>query len=145
LMKKKAFIGVESTNGASLNRLITIKDGILFNLLVTEMLANYKLDMDNIIDDFSLKFSKLFSREISIKKTPRRKNKFLQLQSKKDFHFNEFRLIKIKYDDGIKFVFEDSWLLIRESGTNDLIRLYAESGMLKKTKKLLDCGRKLLG
>ena len=144
LKKRRAFIGVESTNGASLNRQIAIKDGILFNLLVTEMLAYYKLDMDKIIEDFSLKFSRLYNREISIKKTSLRKANFNALLSKNDFQFKGFGLKQVKHDDGIKFIFDDSWLLIRESGTNDLIRLYAESEMLKTTKELLKLGRMML-
>lgn len=145
LMKKEAFIGVESTNGASLNRLITIKDGILFNLLVTEMMARYQQGMDEIIDDFSRRFSRLFSREVSLKKNPRRQSAFTALLEKKDHDFKGFSLKNVKHDDGVKFIFDDSWLLIRESGTSDLIRLYAESGHLKKTRALLDQGRRLLG
>jgi phosphoglucomutase len=145
LLKKKAFIGVESTNGACLNEGITIKDGILFNLLVCEMLAFYRKDLDEIMDDFSMKFSKLFNLEVSVKKNSRRDHNFRELLSNPKPALNGLHPEKIIYDDGIKFIFKDSWMLLRESGTSNLFRIYAESPMLKETKKMIQMGKQIIG
>jgi phosphoglucomutase len=123
LSKRKTFIGVESTNGASLNKGITIKDGILFNLLVTEMLAYYKRDIDKILRNFSMKFSKLVDREISVKATNTRKRKYSDLMKNPHIRVNGYKPKEVVLDDGIKFILEDSWLLLRESGTDELIRI----------------------
>ncbi|MCK4943795.1 MAG: hypothetical protein KAS65_09470 [Candidatus Aminicenantes bacterium] len=144
LSKRKTFIGVESSNGASLNKGITIKDGILFNLLVTEMLAYYKLDMDKILKNFSIKFSKLYNQEISVRINESRKKKFLNLLKHRDYHVNGLKPKEILFDDGIKFIFQKSWLLLRESGTNHLIRIYAESPLKQRTTELIKMGRQLI-
>ena len=144
LSRRKAFIAVESTNGASLNTNITIKDGILFNLLVTEMLAYYKLDMGKVLGNFYLKFPKLYNKEITINKNKLVEESYNKLLSKKDFNLGDFDLQHINYTDGIKFISKDSWLLLRESGTNNVIRIYAESPRLKITRKLIKTGRNLL-
>lgn len=55
---------------------------------------------------------------------------------------------KVKKDtlDGFRFTFEDgSWLLIRTSGTEPLLRMYAESDSIERVSRLLDAGRKIAG
>jgi phosphoglucomutase len=146
LDSKDAFIAVESTNGASLNGEIKIKDGILFSLLITEMLAYYQLDMGKVLKDFYLRFPKLYSDEISIIKNESTESRYKELFSRKNFDldFKDMQLKEVDYIDGIKFRFDDSWLLIRTSGTSDVLRLYAESPGLKHTKDLIKKGRSFI-
>ena len=48
--------------------------------------------------------------------------------------------------DGFRYLLaDDSWLLIRFSGTEPLIRIYAEGHSPEEVQKLLDSGRELLG
>jgi phosphoglucomutase len=145
MYQQKAFIAIESTNGASLNRTIPMKDGILFNLLVTEMLAHYHLQLDKILTNFYLKFPRLYSQESYLKKTGQRERQFKRLSSDKDYDFPGLALKKVVRIDGLKFIFNDCWLLIRESGTEDIIRIYAEAPSLKKTRGLIKSGRSLIG
>ncbi len=144
LATKKTFIAVESSNGASLNRKITIKDGILFNLLVAEMRAYYKMDLERILYNFYTRFPKMYDIEIAVPKNPHTEEKYNKLMTRRKFDFEGFQLKKREYLDGVKFIFDDAWLLIRFSGTHDLIRLYAESTSLKRTKRLIKAGRSLI-
>jgi phosphomannomutase len=55
-------------------------------------------------------------------------------------------VIKIDITDGFRFFLADgSWLLIRFSGTEPLVRLYAEAESLEKVRRLLNEGKKLVG
>ena len=144
LASKKTFIAVESSNGASLNTNVKIKDGILFCLLFAEMLAYYRLRMDKILKDFYLRFPKLYSSEIAINKNERTGNRFKDLLDRKTFDFENHKLKTIDYIDGIKFRFKDAWLLIRESGTSNVIRVYAESTNLPETRDLIKVGRSFI-
>jgi phosphomannomutase len=48
--------------------------------------------------------------------------------------------------DGFRFFLsDDSWLLIRFSGTEPLVRIYSEAGSLERVEMLLDEGKKLIG
>lgn len=48
--------------------------------------------------------------------------------------------------DGIKYVFaDDSWLLLRPSGTEPVLRIYSEAPTRARVKELLDAGRALAG
>ena len=51
----------------------------------------------------------------------------------------------VKDFDGVKLTCEDeSWLMFRPSGTEPLVRIYAEAKSLKKAKDLIAFGRKFL-
>ena len=55
------------------------------------------------------------------------------------------RVIRTNRADGVKFIFEDSsWLLLRPSGTEPPVRIYAESESEKEMEVLLEQGRKYL-
>lgn len=48
--------------------------------------------------------------------------------------------------DGFRFTFEDgAWLLIRASGTEPLLRIYAEADSMTRVNRLLEQGKKLAG
>jgi len=50
----------------------------------------------------------------------------------------------VKSYDGVKFIAKDSsWLMLRGSGTEPILRIYAESSSAAKVKKLLNLGVQL--
>jgi phosphomannomutase len=52
---------------------------------------------------------------------------------------------KVDSTDGVKLILSDkSWLMLRASGTEPIIRIYAESKSLKSTKDMLSFGRNLI-
>lgn len=56
------------------------------------------------------------------------------------------RTVMLDTKDGAKFFRQDgSWLLIRLSGTEPLVRIYAETRDPKELAALLDAGEKLIG
>jgi len=55
------------------------------------------------------------------------------------------KVVKVDDYDGVKLVCEDgSWLMFRGSGTEPIMRLYAEAQNLTRAKKLLGLGKDLL-
>jgi phosphoglucomutase len=144
LTSKQAFIAVESSNGASLNTSVRIKDGILFSLLITEMIAYYGLETEKILKDFYLRFPRLYSREAAVNKNEKTMDRYGALLARETFDFKGWELDKIEYIDGVKFTFKNGWLLIRQSGTNDLFRIYAESTGLAGTRQLIKMGRSFI-
>lgn len=146
LSEKKAFIAVESSNGASLNSTVNVKDGILFSLLITEMLAYYKKDMSEILEDFFSRFPKLHNIEVAFHKNKTREKNYRKLinRQKEKYDFDHFKLLDIDYSDGVKFRFADSWLLIRASGTSESMRIYTEANVLRKARELIKVGRGLI-
>ncbi len=50
---------------------------------------------------------------------------------------------RVDRTDGLKLIFGDgSWVLMRPSGTEPVVRYYAEAGNPEELERLLDCGRR---
>lgn len=145
LQTKKVFIGVESTNGAALNYKIKTKDGILFSLLIAEMLAYYKEDMDKILKRFYKNYPKLISKEIHLKINAKRVENFEKFLKNDKILIMGKKPVRVSYIDGIKIYYSsNTWLAIRKSGTDNLIRIYAESPDNKILNKIIQYGRNII-
>lgn len=58
---------------------------------------------------------------------------------------NGHKIAEIYTADGLKVILEnDEWVLIRPSGTEPLLRVYAETATKKDTQAMLDFGAKLV-
>jgi len=56
------------------------------------------------------------------------------------------KVAKLNKTDGFKYILEDgSWLLLRFSGTEPLIRIYSESHSTQEVERLLENGKAILG
>jgi phosphomannomutase len=99
------------------------------------MLAHSQLSLPQLLSQFARRFPPLFNRETQVAKSSPRREKFHSLLQEKNFSFPGLELLKIKYIDGIKFIFTNSWLLLRESGTSHVIRICAEAPSLLEIMK----------
>jgi phosphoglucomutase len=52
------------------------------------------------------------------------------------------KVVEVKDFDGVKLICEnEDWLMFRPSGTEPLVRIYAEAKSLKRSKEILEFGR----
>jgi len=54
------------------------------------------------------------------------------------------RVERINSLDGIKLIAKDCWLMFRKSGTEPIVRVYAESKTKKEADKLLALGKRMI-
>jgi alpha-D-glucose phosphate-specific phosphoglucomutase len=113
------------------------KDGIYTCLLVLEMLSYYKKPLKTLVKDLLEKFGPIYTKRINV---PVDKEKFkAEIDEKMEKFPNVFEGKKVtgkNTTDGYKVFFDDdSWLLARLSGTEDLMRIYGEAD----TEENLDC------
>lgn len=142
--KRKVFIALEGLSGGTLNAGGKIRDGILFNLLILEMVAFYGIGIDDIIESFYSRFPKLFKSESEIRIENVDLKKAASVLYGKRIDLKGLKLVRYDRTDGIKYIFENSWLLIRRSGTENVFRIYAESSKRKITTELIRFGRGLI-
>jgi len=145
MSKRDAFIGVESTNGAALKGRAIIKDGILFNLLILEMMAREGRDLNLMAAAFKKRFPSLYAQEIFLPATRKRTQRMLELPERHDEVNPGFTPQQVQMVDGVKWLGTDEWLLIRPSGTQKVVRIYAESGTRSRTRELIRYGRGIIG
>jgi len=68
-----------------------------------------------------------------------------QLQVESPRSIAGLAIVKTRTDDGFKYILSDgSWMLIRFSGTEPLMRVYAEAASNEQVQRLLAAGEKLV-
>ena len=139
IREDKIALGGEESAGLTIRGHIPEKDGILACLLVAEMLAARNASISEQIQQLFRKVGRSFAptRE-NLHLTDEQKSLAIQ-KSKADASTLLGRKIKsIDRTDGAKFAFEDgSWILLRLSGTEPLLRLYVEAETPAASAKLV--------
>ena len=129
ISEKKVIIAGEESSGLTVIGHTPDKDGIYTCLLVLEMLAYYKKPLKVLVKELLEKFGPIFTKRINV---PVNKEKFkAEIDEKMEKFPNVFKGRKVtgkNVTDGYKVFFDDdSWLLARLSGTEDLMRIYGEA------------------
>ena len=135
----KIALGGEESAGLTIRAHIPEKDGILACLLVAEMSAARNASIGEQIQQLFRKVGRSFAptRE-NLHLTDEQKSVTIQ-KSKTDASTLLGRAVKsIDRTDGAKFAFDDgSWMLLRLSGTEPLLRLYVEAETPAASAKLV--------
>lgn len=144
--EKGILIGGESSGGLMFKEHIPEKDGIYTNLKLIEMICYYKKSFSSIIDDIINEFGNFYFKEINFPCKDSEKAIIMKkVQTILPQSILGKKIIKKEDMDGFKFVIEDgSWILIRPSGTEPLLRLAGESLDKKFLDSLLEEGAKIL-
>lgn len=145
MLKHNILIGGEESGGIGFANYVPERDGILASLLILEMMAMLKKPLHKIIEEMEKEFGKFRYRRMDITIEENVKQKFLKFIAK--FTPKEIKGVPLKEKtsfDGMKFILVDgSWLLMRASGTEPILRVYAESSDSTRAKELLQYGIKL--
>lgn len=141
----KIILGGEESAGLSIKGHYPEKDGLLACLLAAETVAARGASLSEQLEQLFARTGRLESGRIGVKLTPEL-IPVLQEKLKEEPNSIGGRKVKsINRIDGLKIIFEDdSWLLVRPSGTEPLVRIYAESESAKDVEVLLEQGRKYL-
>lgn len=140
-------IGGEESGGIGIPSHVYERDGLLCGLLLLEIMAVKKKRLGELIRDLFQEIGTFEFERADIHLSPEDLQRLREEASK----FNPqgiagSKVVQINRMDGAKFLLEDeSWLLIRVSGTEPLVRLYAEAGTQERVGQLLGEGKKLLG
>lgn len=141
--KEKILIGGEESGGLSSIIHIPERDGLFNGLMILEVMATYKKSLKELCDDLDEEFGihRFLRRDVRV--TNQQKKAILAACAKGPKKIGRFDVIKTLDKDGYKFFIENGWLLIRASGTEPLLRFYAEADSLSKVNELLDEGLKI--
>ena len=134
MLNGKIIIGGEESGGLSIKGHIPEKDGLLANLLLLEIQAYLKNKYGNsYISDYLEKiyeeFGTFYNTRLDLDVPDKRKDDIIEYFSGLEKYKIENRVVsKLLNIDGAKVMFDDgSWILVRASGTEPLIRCYIES------------------
>ena len=138
----KIVLGGEESAGLSIRGHVPEKDGILACLLITEMLASRGKSLKNQLKDLFSKVGEVYNRRLNVKLDPAISAQVKQKIASDVHEFHGRRVREQNRLDGLKLLFDDgSWALMRPSGTEPVVRYYAESTSTADLDKLLEYGR----
>lgn len=145
-----AIIGGESSGGLTVKGHIQGKDGIFAAALLVEMVAVTKKHIHQLVLELNEKFGASFFSENAYKFSLEKKAELNNLLFEEKQIPAYQNIQSISYLDGLKIVFEDdSWISARFSGTEPVLRIFAEAGtqencdkLVKEMEQLLDLSSK---
>jgi len=138
-------IGGEESGGIGFAGYLPERDGIANCLLTLEMLAHSSKSLETLVEDMELDFGQSYQDRIDLHLEDPVKAKTFRANLRENpeaFFSNVKSIVTI---DGIKVnLSNNSWIMFRQSGTEPLMRIYAESDNEVLTKKLLATGKAFL-
>ncbi|MBC8028946.1 MAG: phosphoglucomutase/phosphomannomutase family protein [Pyrinomonadaceae bacterium] len=141
----KIVIGGEESAGLSIKGHYPEKDGILACLLAAEAVASRGTSLTEQLNDLYARVGKLESGRIGVRLTTELMETLGDKLKQDPREIGGRRVERTNRIDGVKFIFADgSWLLMRPSGTEPVVRIYAESESAKDLEVLLEQGHKFL-
>lgn len=146
LMKPGALFGAEESGSVGFANHIPERDGLAAGLFLLEMLAMEKISVNKIYARLEKEFGPhRYGRYDAHYPLEKRAALMESLKTTPPKKLLRSPLAKVDARDGVKFVAEDStWLMLRGSGTEPVLRIYAEGKSDADMEKLLKQGRALL-
>jgi phosphomannomutase len=146
MLHEQVLIGGEESGGISFLGHIPEGDGILMGLMMVEIVANAGVALSELVGDLLNDVGPAFyeRRDLRLKRPIAKQQMVTRLQSEVPSSIGGESIKDISQFDGIKFILsDDSWLLIRPSGTEPVLRIYAEGRSEDMVKALLGYGEKV--
>lgn len=137
---EKVLFGGEESGGYGVGLWSPERDGLLCAMLLVEMMAERKAPLSVLVDELKSRFGESHFERIDFSLSrPVNKAEWTEAIKANMVQAIAGQAVKtVRADDGIKIVTEtDAWVLMRPSGTEPLIRTYAEASSLAVAKDLL--------
>jgi phosphomannomutase len=145
MLKGDVLLGAEESGGIGFPGHIPERDGLAAGLMLLELLATERISVDGILAKLEKQFGPhRYGRIDTHYPLERRAALMGFLKSNPPLKLLRSPLAGMKTFDGVKFIARDaSWLMLRGSGTEPILRIYAEAGSAADVQKLLELGVKL--
>ena len=146
LVQGKIIFGGEESAGLTIKDHVPEKDGILACLLIAEMVSREKRSLHTMLKKLYKDVGTILNQRINIRLTESNRK---EMEERLSLPISELGGQRVKGKkataDGTKYMLDDdSWVLMRLSGTEPVVRVYVESGSQEKINDLIEAGRKFI-
>jgi len=147
MIAEDAIIGGEESGGYGFRGHMPERDGILAGIYFLDFMLQTGKTPSQLLDYLYSKVGSHYyqRRDFSFPEDQRR-TIIKRVGDSLPKSIGGVEVVKVNITDGFHLALADtSWLLIRFSGTEPVLRIYAESDSLARVEKLLEVGRELAG
>ena len=146
MIEEDVLLGGEESGGIATKGHIPERDGIWMGLILFEFMAKSGKSLDDLISEVYEIVGPFSFERIDLHIDEDIKQSIVQNCKDGNYSsFGKYNVERIETTDGFKFFFDDdTWLMIRASGTEPVLRTYAESSSQEKCFDILEDTRKTL-
>lgn len=140
MLKEDVLLGGEESGGIALKGHIPERDGIWVGLTILEFMAKTGKSLEELTKEVAIITGKFTYRRDDLHLSEELKQSVLKLCSEHAFtSFGNHKVINIGELDGYKFFMDnEEWFMIRASGTEPILRLYAEAKTSRGVNEIMD-------
>ena len=146
MITENVLIGGEESGGISIQGNIPEGDGVLMGLLLIEIVSVSGKSLNELVNDLLKEVGPAYyeRKDQRLKYPIQKQNMVDYLLENKPAEIGGEKVAEVLTIDGVKYIMaDDSWLLIRPSGTEPVLRLYAEGRSGEMVKALLEFGEQV--
>ncbi|MGA7752755.1 MAG: phosphoglucomutase/phosphomannomutase family protein [Candidatus Sulfotelmatobacter sp.] len=146
MMEGEILMGGEESGGIGYSRFLPERDGVLNCLLLANAMAEEGKPLGQLVADLQREFGPHYygRRDLHIPEDVKQ-NAIQRARADGTQSLGRYRVLKKEYLDGVKFFLDaptngsgaEAWVLFRASGTEPLLRLYAEAASPELVSELL--------
>jgi alpha-D-glucose phosphate-specific phosphoglucomutase len=147
MRSENALIGGEESGGYGFRGHVLERDGILANLYFLDFVVKTGKSPSALLDYLFDKVGPHHYRRVDIKFPETERQAIIgRVKNNPPASIDNVKVARLDTTDGFRFILADnSWLLIRFSGTEPLLRIYAETDSPERAQRLLEIGKKIAG
>jgi phosphomannomutase len=145
MLKEDILLGAEESGGIGVKGHIPERDGVLNSLLFLEAIISAGKRPSEMLRDLHREFGEFYfgRRDLHVP-VSRGQELVSRLAENAPDTFAGEKVMEVQTLDGAKLIFGDeSWLLFRQSGTEPMLRIYAEATSVEKMHALLEAGEEI--
>ncbi len=140
-------LGGEESGGIALKTHIPERDGIWMGLTIWEFMAKTGKSLEELIQEVYQIVGPFAFERSDLHITESLKNQIVEKCKQQSFNlFGRYKVTKVETMDGFKYFFDENrWLMIRASGTEPVLRTYAEAPTLEEVRIILESCKLTIG
>ena len=144
MLQQDVLIGGEESGGISIKGHIPEGDGILLGLLLLEIIASSGATLAELVDDLRADVGPAHyaRQDLALDRPVNKEEITTRLADDAPGKIGGVTVERVQRNDGVKYLMDDgAWLLIRPSGTEPVLRVYAEAPQISAVDALLKFGQ----
>lgn len=140
MVNEDVLLGGEESGGIAIKGHIPERDGIWMGLTIWEYMAKSGKSLQDLIKDMYAIVGPFCFDRSDLHLEEGQKNQIVENCKNNVYsNFGDYKVLRTEDLDGFKYFFENGeWVMIRASGTEPVLRVYAESDSAKRTQAILD-------